>query len=99
MGITLCPMPRSSQHSANARPKNARPKQTPRQLLADPERLTISVAQAAEVLGISRATASHAYRRTGYVTEGVRVLRIGKRCVVSTSELRKALGLPEPDKA
>lgn len=89
-------MPRDANHS---KPKQTRPRLSPRELLADPDRLTVSVAHAAALLGISRSTASHAYRRTGYVTEGVRVLRIGKRCVVPTSELRKALGLPEPDNA
>ena len=72
---------------------------TPRELLSDPNRLTVSVKQAAEILGISRSTASHHYRRTGYVIDGVRVLRAGKRCVVSTSELRQALGIPDPQNA
>ena len=62
----------------------------------DPEVFTIGVAEAAVAFGVSRATASHAYRRTGYLTDGVRVLRVGKRCVVSTAEIRRALGLPEP---
>ena len=65
------------------------------ELLNDPQRVTLSMAQAALVLGISKSTASHQYKRTGYLTEGVRVLRIGKRCVVSVAELRKALGLTE----
>lgn len=69
---------------------------TATELLSDPTRLTLSMAQAALVLGISKSTASHQFKRTGYLTEGVRVLRIGKRCVVSCAELRKALGLPEP---
>lgn len=72
------------------------PKQTPAEKLADPARLTLSISEAAQVLGISKSTASHAYRRNGYLTDGVRVLRIGKRCVVSTAELRRALSLPEP---
>ena len=67
--------------------------QTLADMLNDPARLTLSVSQAAEILGISKSTASHAYRRTGYLTEGVRVLRIGKRCVVSCTELRRALGM------
>lgn len=54
------------------------------------------MSEAALVLGISKSTASHQYKRTGLLTEGVRVLRIGKRCVVSVAELRKALGLNEP---
>lgn len=68
---------------------------TAQDLLNDPKRVTLSMAQAALVLGISKSTASHQFKRTGYLTEGVRVLRIGKRCVVSVAELRKALGLTE----
>ncbi len=68
---------------------------TSTELLNDPTRLTLSMTQAAQVLGISKSTASHQFRRTGYLTDGVRVLRIGKRCVVSCAELRRALGLPE----
>lgn len=71
---------------------------TPSALLGDPNRLTISVTQAAAILGISKSTASHAYRTTtpGFIIEGVPVLRAGKRCVVSTTHLRRALGLIEP---
>jgi hypothetical protein len=70
---------------------------TARELLNDPKRVTLSMAQAALVLGISKSTASQQFKRTGHLTEGVRVLRIGKRCVVSVAELRKALGLSETD--
>lgn len=69
---------------------------TAQELLNDPTRVTLSMSEAALVLGISKSTASHQYKRTGHLTEGVRVLRIGKRCVVSVAELRKALGLTEP---
>ena len=89
-------MPTSDKHQ---QAKPTRDTVTPRQLLADPHRLTVSVTQAAEILGISRSTASHQYRKTGFLTDGVRVLRIGKRCVVSTCDLRKALGLPDPTNA
>lgn len=67
-------------------------------LLLDPNRLTVSVAQAAKILGIAKSTASHAYRTTtpGFIIDGVPVLRAGKRCVVSTTHLRRALGLLEP---
>jgi len=64
--------------------------------LNDATHLTFTVAESAVLLGISKSTASHAYRRTGYLTDGVRVLRIGKRCVVSAAELRRALGMSEP---
>jgi len=60
------------------------------------EHLTFTIAESAVLLGISKSTASHAYRRTGYLTDGVRVLRIGKRCVVSAAEIRRALGMSEP---
>jgi hypothetical protein len=64
--------------------------------LNNAEHLTFTIAESAVLLGISKSTASHAYRRTGYLTDGVRVLRIGKRCVVSAAELRRALGMGEP---
>lgn len=96
MGSTLRSMPTQNKHR---QPESGRDKPSPRELLNDPERLTVSVMQAAEILGISRSTASHQYRRTGYVIEGVRVLRSGKRCVVSTYELREALGIPHPENA
>jgi len=64
--------------------------------LNDAGYLTFTVTEAAVMLGISKSTASHAYRRTGYLTDGVRALRIGKRIVVSAAELRRALGMSEP---
>jgi hypothetical protein len=89
-------MPTRNKHQETKKPRT---KPSARELLRDPETLTISVMQAAEILGISRSTASHQYRKTGYVIEGVRVLRSGKRCVVSTYELREALGIPHPSEA
>jgi len=66
-------------------------------LLKDPNRLTVSVTQAAAILGISKSTASKAYRATGFLVEGVPVLRTSEskrgRCVVSTTHLRRVLGL------
>lgn len=76
--------------------QNRPPKPNATELLTDPTRVTLSMSQAAQVLGISKSTASHQYHRTGFLTEGVRVLRIGKRCVVSCAELRRALGHQEP---
>ena len=61
-------------------------------LLDDPNRTTVTVTQAATILGVSAATAHHAHRRTGYLLDGVPVLRVGRRCVVSTAHLRIALG-------
>lgn len=69
---------------------------TPLDLLLDPQRLTITVSQAAVLLGVSVSTAHHAHRRTGYLMDGVQVLRVGRRCVVSTAQMRRALGLADP---
>ena len=71
------------------------------QLLLDANRHTVSVSQAAAILGISKSTASKRYRETGYLIEGVPVLRHSAkdlkrgRCFVSTTHLRHALGLPD----
>lgn len=63
-------------------------------LLDDPSIITITVTQAAAIIGVSPATAHHAHRRTGELIAGVRVIRCGRRCVVSTAALRTALGRP-----
>lgn len=68
----------------------------PSELLSDPAIVTVSVSQAAEILGVARSTAHAHYKRTGELAPGVPVLRVGKRCVVSLAHLRAALGLPEP---
>ena len=68
----------------------------PTDLLLDPDRRTITIAQAAAILSVSVSTAHNAHRRTGYLMDGVPVLRVGRRCVVSTSQLRRALGIREP---
>jgi hypothetical protein len=68
----------------------------PLDLLNDPDRRTITIAQAAAILCVSVSTAYKHHRRTGYLMDGVPVLRIGRRCVVSTSQLRRALGIREP---
>jgi len=66
-------------------------------LLMDSSHLTVSVAQAAAILGISKSTACKAYRATGFIVDGVPVLRTSHtgrgRCVVSTVHLRHVLGL------
>lgn len=51
---------------------------------------TLSVPDAAEVLGISRA---HAYALAKRGELGVRVLPLGNRFVVPTAELRRLVGL------
>lgn len=50
---------------------------------------TISVGDAAKVLGISRA---HAYALAKRGELGVRVLQLGNRLVVPTVELRRVVG-------
>ena len=70
----------------------------PFDLLLDPKRVTISVSQAADVLGIAKSTAHNAYKESGVLMEGVPVLRVGKRRVVSVTLLRAALGYAEPER-
>ena len=70
----------------------------PFELLLDPGRITISVSQASRVLGIAKSTAHNAYKSTGVLMEGVPVLRVGKRRVVSVMHLRAALGYAEPER-
>lgn len=53
---------------------------------------TVSIGTAAKALGISRA---HCYALADRGELGMRVLRLGKRWVVPTVELRRALGLHE----
>ncbi len=55
---------------------------------------TISIPDAAKVLGISRG---HAYTlaKSGMIA-GVRVLMLGSRRVLPTVELRRVIGLEEP---
>lgn len=96
----------SKQPTANKvrRPRLKRRKLTPLELLSDPGRITVSVGDAARIMGISRSTAARYYNETGYLCPGVPVLRMGlhgnagrrgTRGVVSLAHLRAALGLPE----
>jgi hypothetical protein len=64
----------------------------PNDILADPAVTVVSVATAARLLGVARTTAHYAYQADGYITAGVPVLRIGRRVVVPTAALRRALG-------
>jgi hypothetical protein len=68
----------------------------PMELLLDPMRVTVSVSQAAQILGIAKSTAHSAYKSTGYLCAGVPVMQVGRRCVVSVFYLRAALGISEP---
>lgn len=67
-------------------------------LLSDPNRLTITIPEAADILGISRSTAYDAVHATGRLVEGVPAIRIAtgsnrERLVISTAHLRKVLGM------
>jgi hypothetical protein len=68
----------------------------PIDLLLDPTRLVVSLSQASEILGIAKSTGHNAYKATGLLMEGVPVLKVGKRRVISTMKLRSALGIEEP---
>lgn len=78
-------------------PNTTTSKPSPLDLLTDPDRVTVSMSQAAAILGIAKSTASASYRSTGFLLDGVPVLRVGKRCVVSVHHLRAALGMTEPE--
>ena len=58
-----------------------------------PTRLTISVEEAATVLGISR-TSAYEYARTGALP----VVRLGRRLLVPTAALVNLLDLSTPDR-
>lgn len=70
--------------------------QSPLDLLRDPNRATVSVSQAADILGVAKSTAHNAYRATGYLSPGVPVMRVGRRYTVSVFHLRAALGMDDP---
>ena len=55
---------------------------------------TISIPDAAKVLGISRGTA-YEHAKSGTLA-GVRVLSLGSRRVLPTAELRSVVGLDKP---
>ena len=80
-------------------PNSTKHQPSPIDLLTDPDLVSVSVSPAAAILGIAKSTASAAYRSTGFLLDGVPVVRVGKRCVVSVFHLRAALGMPEPDRS
>ena len=71
----------------------SRTKQTPSpaEMLNDPTRVCVSISQAAQILGVAKSTAHMAYKKTGCLIEGVPVMRVGARLVVSLGALRSAL--------
>lgn len=57
---------------------------------------TCTITDASRRLGVSRSAAYRA-AQSGYLAEGVRVLRVGRRLVVPIADLDRALGWPPPD--
>lgn len=70
---------------------------SPLDLLRDPTRATVSVSQAALILGVAKSTAHAAYKQTGYLSPGVPVMQVGRRYTVSVFHLRAALGMADPE--
>ena len=68
----------------------------PLNVLDDPAVATVSASVAAQILGIARSTASLAYTTTGQLCDGVPVITVGRRRIVSTRHLRERLGIPHP---
>ena len=82
--------------------KSALPTRTMQELLNDPNVMTVTITDAARILGIARTTAHYAYTRTGHLIDGVPVITIWtgssrERRVVSTAHLRTALGIANPE--
>jgi len=78
------------------KPRTRKTQRTATELLNDPGLVTVSLAQASLILGVGRTTAHNTFKRTGYVTDGVPAIRVGKRIVISLAHLRNALGISEP---
>ena len=54
---------------------------------------TLSMRETCKALGIAYSTGLNAYRTTGQLCEGIPVLKIGSKLLVSTEPLRKKLGI------
>ena len=76
-----------------ARQKDVATMNAKRPDFTNPKVLVISLAHACEILGIAKSTGTHAYQNTGYLIEGIPVLTVGKRCIVSAILLREKLGI------
>jgi hypothetical protein len=63
--------------------------------LNDPNILMLSTREAAFILGVAYTTVYEAVKKTGCVMNDVEVVRVGKRILVPTIALRKALGMSE----
>jgi len=75
------------------RTRNSNWQQPPIEQLLDPERLCMSVSDAATILHIAKSTAHNAYTETGLLCDGVPVIKVGRRYMVSTKLLRIVLGV------
>lgn len=53
--------------------------------------LTLTIEEAAAILGVSRSTAYEA-ARSGELTAGVRVIRVGHRMLVPRVDIERVLG-------
>lgn len=71
---------------------------SPRDLLDDPNIVTVTVSQAATILGLAKSTAHKNYKKTGFLLDGdlVPVLVCGSRTIVAIANLRKVLDHPSP---
>ena len=65
--------------------------------LYDPNVVAISASHACRILGIAKSTGQAAYNETGQLCEGVPVITVGRRKIISTRHLRAVLGIPEPE--
>ena len=65
------------------------------ELLNDPNTVTLSMTEACHILGISTALASN-MAKTGQLCDGVPIIRVGRRAIISARQLRAVLGWPEP---
>ena len=61
--------------------------------LRDPAVAALTLAEAAQVLGVAHSTVHKAHRDTGHVTEGVPTFRVGRRVMVPAQALRDRLGI------
>jgi len=79
------------------RPQRKR-RRTPFELLDDPTVVTITVSQAAQILGISKSTAHKNAQLTGHLLNGdlIPVFKCGSRTIVSLEQLRQVLNYPTP---
>ena len=56
-------------------------------------RVAMSMREACKTLGVAYTTGLKHYQLTGELTEGVPVIKIGRKLLVSTEPLRQKLGI------